>query len=243
MDTLVGFDSAWVGNPNKPGAICALTLYEGRPIKFLPPKLVGFDEALTFCQEARSSSQFTLLALDQPTIVWNTTGMRPVERVAASLVSWLGGGVQPANRSRLGMFCSASPIWRFLDALGFTENPEGSRVATEGKYFIEVFPALALASIAADSYGRLKGAHYNPVRKKTFRHADWKMVANAAACEARSLGLGELSRWCTGAAAITQPQKAGQDRLDSALCVLMLLAGDFAREKSPSCSATWRAGI
>src|SRR5208283_1737501 len=53
----------------------------------------------------------TLIALDQPTVVPNSTGMRPVDRVAASLAGWLGGGVQPANRGRLGIFSSSSPIY------------------------------------------------------------------------------------------------------------------------------------
>jgi predicted RNase H-like nuclease len=35
------------------------------------------------------------MALDQPTIVRNATSMRAAERAAASLISWLGGGVQP----------------------------------------------------------------------------------------------------------------------------------------------------
>jgi predicted RNase H-like nuclease len=55
-------------------------------------------------------------------VVPNLTEMRPVERAAAALVSWLGGGVQPANRGKLGMFCDASPIWRFLTALGAGEE-------------------------------------------------------------------------------------------------------------------------
>jgi putative transposase len=43
--------------------------------------------------------------------------------------SWLGGGVQPSNRGRLGMFCDASPIWRFLTARGAEDNPERARIA------------------------------------------------------------------------------------------------------------------
>ena len=71
----------------------------------------------------------TLVALDQPTIVPNAAGARPVERLAASLMGWLGGGVQPANTGRTGLFCPAAPIWRFLAALGATHDPE--RAATQ----------------------------------------------------------------------------------------------------------------
>ncbi len=129
MDIYIGFDSAWTDNPKAPGAICAIGIENGRPGQFHAPQLVSFDQALTFIQNARSTDGATIVALDQPTVVPNLTSMRPVERVAASLVSWLGGGVQPSNRGRLGMFCDASPIWRFLTTLRAEENPEQARIA------------------------------------------------------------------------------------------------------------------
>jgi predicted RNase H-like nuclease len=45
------------------------------------------------------------------------------------------------------MFCNASPIWRFLAALGAEERPEQARIATNGLFLMEVFPALALPSL------------------------------------------------------------------------------------------------
>lgn len=129
MDTYIGFDSAWTDNPKAPGAICAIGIEDGRCARFHAPQLVSFNQALTFVQNARSEDGVTLIALDQPTVVPNLTSMRPIERAVASLISWLGGGVQPSNRGRLGMFCDASPIWRFLTALGAEENPERARIA------------------------------------------------------------------------------------------------------------------
>jgi predicted RNase H-like nuclease len=179
--------------------------------------LVSFDAALTFIRNCHSRDSVTLVALDQPTIVPNLTltGMRPVERVSASLVSWLGGGVQPSNRGRLGMFCDASPIWRFLNTLRAVEDPEQSRIATDGLYVIEVFPALALASLGAQYFGWLRAPKYNPGRKKTFRLRDWVRVAETAVRESDSLG--------RGAGKIGQPRKADQDMLDSAICTLIAL--------------------
>jgi hypothetical protein len=52
-----------------------------------------------------------------------------VEKVAASLISWMGGGVQPANRGKLAMFGPKAPIWDFLEKLAATENPEDARTA------------------------------------------------------------------------------------------------------------------
>jgi predicted RNase H-like nuclease len=223
VDTYIGFDSAWAGNPKAPGAICAVRIKEGQPVRFHAPQLVSFDEALTFIRNVSVDGGSTLIALDQPTVVPNLTGMRPVERVAASLVSWLGGGVQPSNRGRLGMFCNASPIWRFLAALGAVEDPEQARVAANGLYLMEVFPALALASLDAGFFGRLAGPRYNPDRRKTFRTDDWVRVAEAAAQESHALGCEELAGWCRHAGRTIQPRKPNQDMMDSVICVLIAL--------------------
>jgi predicted RNase H-like nuclease len=157
MDIYIGFDFAWADNPKAPGAICAVGIKDGVPVQFHDPRLVSFDQALKFIQDVRTDNGTTLVALDQPTVVPNLTGMRPVERVAAALVSWLGGGVQPANRGKIGMFCDASPFWRFLTALGAVEDPDRARAAVDGLFVMEVFPALALASLGAGSFGRLNG--------------------------------------------------------------------------------------
>jgi predicted RNase H-like nuclease len=223
MDIYIGFDSAWTDNPKAPGAICAVGIKDGHPARFDAPRLVSFDQALTFIRQVRSDSGNTLIALDQPTVVPNLTSMRPVERVAASLISWLGGGVQPSNRRRLGMFCNASPIWRFLTALEAVEDPEQARTAADGLYLMEVFPALALASLGAGFFGRLGGPRYNPGRRKTFRTRDWIRVAEAAEQESRALGCKELAGWCRDAGRIAEPRKANQDMMDSVLCVLIAL--------------------
>lgn len=62
--------------------------------------------------------------------------MRAAERVAASVVSWIGGGVEPANRSKIGMFDDDAPIWKFLERLGARDDPEGARTATSG-FFLQ----------------------------------------------------------------------------------------------------------
>lgn len=220
-EAYVGFDSAWADNPKAPGAICAVVFEKDMPIRFYEPRLVSFAAGLAFIREVAATAALTLLALDQPTIVPNLIGCRPVERVAGSLVSWLGGGVQPSNRGKTGMFCDASPIWKFLEDLGATEDPEGARIAANGLHLIEVFPALALASMDERFFGRHCGPRYNPGRKKTFRVADWQRVAAVAAREARSFGCLDLANWCEAAGQVAAPRKEIQDRLDAALCVLI----------------------
>lgn len=223
MDIYIGFDSAWADNPRAPGAISAVGIEAGTPAEFHPPRLASFEQALAFIGQVRSPTGTTIVALDQPTVVPNATSMRPVERAAAALISWIGGGVQPSNRGRARMFGDAAPIWRFLASLGAIEDPERAREDANGLFLIEVFPALALPALAPDFLGRHAGPRYNPARRRTFRATDWIRVAQAAAAEADALGCDALASWCSRAGCITQPRKADQDMLDAALCTLIAL--------------------
>lgn len=219
----IGFDSAWMDNPRKPGAICAILNRSGQAPIFHAPRLATFADALAFIRELQTKVEFTLIAIDQPTIVKNMTSLRPVERVAASLISWLGGGVQPSNRSKVGMFCDKAPIWSFLDSLGAIQDPEAAREATDGLYLMEVFPAIAMPSLSGEFFGRLAAPRYNPERKKTFRLADWIKVTTALAAQFETLSCNEAAQWMREAATIPQIKKADQDRLDAMACLWIAL--------------------
>ncbi|MSP20701.1 MAG: DUF429 domain-containing protein [Alphaproteobacteria bacterium] len=147
--------------------------------------------------------------------------------MAASLISWLGGGVQPANRQRLGFFDDAAPIWLFKERLGATENPERSRAAASGLFWIEVFPAVALASMAPAFYGRLAAPHYNPARRRTFRIGDWCRIIDAVA--AASANVCGPREWCDEHKRMQTPQKPDQDKLDAIICALVGLRWRTAR--------------
>lgn len=215
-----GFDSAWTDRPKAPGAICAVGCDRNGDLTFHPPRLVSFAEAQAFITTARHGHDVALVALDQPTVVPNATGMRPVERLAASVVSHVGGGVQPANRGRTGMFCDLAPVWRFLAALGAVEDPFRARAAAEGLFLIEVFPALALPALNESYAGRLAAPKYNPAHARKFRLEHWQAVARTVGNTARSLGIPALADWAEGMMAQRKPRKADQDRLDAAICAL-----------------------
>lgn len=172
---------------------------------------------------ASSGSDYTLIALDQPTIVPNPTSMRPVERVAASVISWVGGGVQPANRSKTGMFCADSPIWQFLTSLAATDDPMAARFAPSGRHLMEVFPALALASMEPAFFKRLGAPKYNPANARRFKLEDWQRVCTAAGHSFQKHGLNEPASWCRETSNLGRPSKADQDRLDSMLCLAVAL--------------------
>jgi predicted RNase H-like nuclease len=88
---------------------------------------------------------------------------------------------------------------------------------------MEVFPALALASLEPAFFGLRKGPRYNPARRKTFRIQDWWAVVDAAMREATGLSCTPLVSWIEEIRATTAPKKEHQDRLDAALCLLIAI--------------------
>ena len=150
----------------------------------------------------------------------NTTSLRPVDRVAGSLISWMGGGVQPANRSKQGMFDDDAPIWTFKNALGATEDPELARQSEAGLFIVEVFPALALAGINAAYCNRLAGPRYNPARRKTFNLSHWANVVETVDAFGSAANVAGLRDWCRSQIRLDRPRKADQDKLDAVICAL-----------------------
>ena len=98
---LVGFDSAWT--PTNSGALVgALRLSDGKFYELGPPQIVNFHEAERTILDWQTDHvpTETIVLLDQPTIVNNASGQRPVENIVASPVSLRYGGIQPANTAR-----------------------------------------------------------------------------------------------------------------------------------------------
>jgi predicted RNase H-like nuclease len=188
-----------------------------------------FHDAEKAIARSVATSDYVLIAIDQPTIVPNLTGMRPVERVAGSIVNRLKGGVQPAYRQRDDMFGPSAPIWRFLNTVNARQNVTAARSALIGCFMIEVFPALALPTMAPEIWRRQKAARYNPANKK-FVLDDWKMVTQAVSKYAMRFGLAPFADRASRLHEMPDPKKADQDKLDSIICVLI----GWAFRKEPS---------
>ena len=221
---IIGFDSAWTDAPQAPGAICAVAFDDGGKDRFHESRPVSFAGARDFIEELRKDFDVSLVAIDQPTVVPNATGSRPVDRVAASLVSFVGGGVQPANRGKIGMFCDDAPIWSFLSGLDAKQDPIEARTACDGLFLIEVFPALALPAFGNDFAKRHGAPKYNPKNRRKFRLDDWRAVAHIVQANAERFGVNGLADWACQIGALPQPRKSDQDMLDAALCALIGLA-------------------
>ena len=218
---LVGFDSAWTAR--RSGALVgSLRKADGTYHDLGSPKVADFpgatDQIVAF--QAQCQSAATVIMLDQPTIVVNSAGQRPVENLVSGPVSRRYGGVQPSNTSRCDMFGQAAPVWPFLESFGGAADPMQPLVGTK---VFETYPVLTM--IAFDwvrpdvrPTGRLP--KYNPERRKTFVLDDWRHVCHLLEAEFRQRGLPELADWCQSAAAYPSPRKHDQDRVDACICLL-----------------------
>lgn len=142
---LVGFDSAWT--PTKRGAMVgAVRSSDGSYRELGPPQPVSFVDAREGIR--RWQSEFTpvdtIILLDQPTIVRNDSGQRPVENIVGSPVNLRYGGVQPANTGRHDMFGEGAPVWSFLSAFGCGS---GGLVAQGTTRVLETYPVLAMMAL------------------------------------------------------------------------------------------------
>lgn len=221
---LVGFDSAWTAT-NSGALVGALQFDIGTFQSLGPPQIADYCKAqeiiLKWQDEQKPAA--TIILLDQPTIVKNSTSQRPVESIVGSPVSLRYGGVQPANTSRGEMFGKGAPLWRFLTRFGGAANP--LEPVSDTRVF-ETYPVLAM--IALDWMlrdprpgGRLP--KYNPKRKRTFTISDWRHVCEKSSDAFRNCGLMDIVQWLNSAAHEPLPKKCDQDCLDACLCLLVAL--------------------
>ena len=217
-EAFVGFDSAWGGNTR--GAISYAVFQGGALEKEGLPQLVTFPEAAQIVNALRRECDNVLVAIDQPTIVPNQNGSRPVDKVAGSLMGRLRSGTQSANRSK-AVFGNAAPIWQFINDIGCPDMDfKAARIAARRIHLIEVYPALALPALQPAFMERRSAARYNP-RGKKFCPADWKLVCKTVHSYANQAGLPQLAQWAESMAATDSPTKSDQDKIDAVICLLV----------------------
>lgn len=221
---LVGFDSAWTRSQS--GALVGVLHLDDGTFRCLgAPQIVNYHEGegVILKWQTEQAPTATIVLLDQPTIVENVTGQRPVENIVGSLVGIRYGGMQPANTNREEMFGKAAPVWPFLARFGGPADPlepiAGTRV-------FETYPVLAMIALGwvlTDSRPTGRLPKYNPKRRRTFLISDWRYVCGLLSGVFRECGLMDLVRWLNLAAQSTLPRKVDQDRLDACLCLLVAL--------------------
>ncbi len=221
---LIGFDSAWT--PKNRGAIVGVVRKDDGTFRELEqPRIANFTEAASAISKWRSSERpaATIVLLDQPIIVTNTAGQRPVENLVASPVSLRYGGVQPANTLRVDMFGPKAPVWQFLDQFGGAADPLNP---TADSQVFETYPVLAVIALGWVLHdkritGRLP--KYNPKRKKTFSIDDWHYVCEQLSDEIAARQLSDLGKWISVVKQKQSPCKSDQDGLDACICLLVAL--------------------
>jgi predicted RNase H-like nuclease len=210
-----------------------LRLDDGSHLELGPPALATFPQAreTILVWQDRHTPSATIVMLDQPTIVVNAAGQRPVENIVGSPVSLRYGGVQPANTSpsKADMFGPDAPVWPFLARFG---GPADPLAPVAGTSVFETYPVLAMIALnwtLADARPTGRLAKYNPERTTSFSLSDWRHVCAMASAEFRTRGLAENAAWIDGAAQIARPRKRDQDCVDA--CVCLLVAVHFAERR------------
>jgi len=220
---LVGFDSAWT--PTNSGAIVGVLRADDGTFQELgSPQVVNYREAERTILEwqGQHAPAATIVLLDQPTIVRNADGQRPVENLVGSSVSPRYGGMQPASTAREDMFGKAAPVWPFLTRFG---GPADPLAAVAGTRIFETYPVLVMIALGwtlPDSRPAGRLPKYNPGRR-TFSNSDWRHVCQLARAAVSERGLSGLVRWLDAAAETTAPRKSDQDGLDACICLLAAL--------------------
>ncbi len=221
---LVGFDSAWT--PTNRGAIIGIFRENDGLLRELEsPQIANFTESSNVIAKWKNETVpgTTIVLIDQPTIVANGAGQRPVENIVASPVSRRYGGMQPANTSRSDMFGTEAPIWQFLKRFGGASDPSSPM---RDEQVFETYPALALIALGwllpdKRVTGRLP--KYNPERRKNFSIDDWRFVCDRLLKEITARQLSTLVAWISMAKAKNYPRKRDQDCLDSCICLIVAL--------------------
>jgi predicted RNase H-like nuclease len=234
LTLLAGFDSAWTAHTT--GALSAVLLgRDGSLAELTPtPLLATFAQATGLLEQWQHAHRpaRTLIFLDQPTIVPNLSGHRPVDRLLCSPVAARRGAIQPAFTGRADMFGPAAPLWPFLHRFGLGQLPAaaaGGQLsgAAEPWGVIETYPVLTLIALGwlLHDPARLRGRlpKYNPARARTFLLGDWQYVCNKASGALLALGCPQLAASLAQLSCLSVPRKPHQDQLDSALCLLAAL--------------------
>lgn len=221
---LVGFDSAWT--PHNSGAIVGVLYFDDGKLWGLDaPQSADYSQAegIILKWQAEWKPATTIVLLDQPTIVKNAAGQRPVENIVGSPVGYRHGGMQPADTSRKEMFGKEAPIWQFLTRFGGAANPLEPVADTRVFETYPVLAMIALGWILSDSRAAGRLPKYNPERRKTFSIEDWRFVCRLASDAFRDCGLIDIVRWINDAAQKSSPRKGDQDCLDACLCLLVAI--------------------
>ena len=214
---LTGFDSAWGTS-----ALGALVSIRSTPQgwELAGPRMVSWEAVLDEMTRHSGEAETHVIAIDQPLIVKNAYGRRPVEDAISPLVGRFRGGVQPSSRvGCANLFGDNAPIWRFLGALDAVHDPAAVHNARGKRCVFEVYPALGNLGLFPSSWKRGMMYKYNPTRD-TFSLDDWRELASSVAHLFEAIGCPDGASCASSLGQLPTPRKADQDLLDALICCL-----------------------
>lgn len=139
---MTGFDSAWSAN-NK-GAIISMVV-DGTDKRIEGPLVVSFDDAYKHIVDIGSGIENHLVAIDQPLVVSNAQGSRPVERLVGSVMGTVGSATQRASLGKSKLWGNDAPLWDFLlklNGMNFSHvDIQQKTTGFNGRRYLEVYPA------------------------------------------------------------------------------------------------------
>jgi predicted RNase H-like nuclease len=143
-----GFDSAWGGR--QAGAVCHLDQRDDERLELDEPtwsSSVTWGDAAHRLVGSKVTGEAHVIAIDQPLVVPNEQGSRPVDvQLARALMRDYAVGAHAANRAN-PRFGDDAGVWRLLDALeaqGYLHQPGALGRECPGRYFFECYPNLAI---------------------------------------------------------------------------------------------------
>lgn len=212
-----GFDAAW--SAKNEGAIASVFLTSDGNIGLYHPEMVNSVNAPAVLQRHKSSASLHIVAIDQPLIVRNPTGQRPVEKALSHVIGKLKHAICSSNTSN-PLFGPNAPIWTFLRSLkGYENNPQSMIGRQSGNYIIEVFPAIANAGLIPPIYRRGGLPKYNPAG--TFKKEDWRALCAGIAVLGWELNIPDISAFGLQLADLENPSKSDQDKLDAVISAII----------------------
>lgn len=144
-----GFDSAW--GARQTGALCDIAPSpdgNGYVIQRVQTQLSWANALKAFSEYDLKSH---VISIDQPLVVPNQAGMRPVERkLARALMRDFKCGAHAANTSNLSCFGPDAGIWklvRLLHERGYIQSPNSVAEKESGRFFFECYPHPALLGL------------------------------------------------------------------------------------------------
>lgn len=236
---IIGYDSAWTAH-RKGAIVAAITQSDktrsSRQLKLLgAPLIVDWAGALNQVRAwmQTNAPDSTKIYIDQPTIVNNSSGQRPVENIVGSLISYHFGGMQPSSLKRDDMFGPSAPISNFINALNANVELQASSAPIR---VIETYPALSIIAKgwlnSVESPVRTRLPKYNPENRNRFSLEDWKRLCQQLTEDFRRTGLSEICNYLGTIQTLIKPKKYDQDALDACLCLMAGLADDHGEAMS-----------